>query len=110
MRHHHCRSAASQTPQFAFASRARWRSCVANASPSRPAARTSRLCIAISELSAAWRSATPAGRSADDAVLVHVQDVELAVAVGEVELDSGADSRVAVSHLGERELEAARKV
>src|SRR5205823_13452633 len=48
--------------------------------------------------------------SADDAVLVHVQDVELAVAVGEVELDPGSGLRLAVAHLRVGVLESVRKV
>ena len=39
-------------------------------------------------------------RSADNSVLVHVQNVELAVAVLEVKLDSGPRGGGAVAHLG----------
>jgi len=46
-------------------------------------------------------------RSADHAVLAHVQDGELPMAVLQVELDAGAHLRVAVAHVGERVVEPA---
>src|ERR1700722_19040559 len=51
--------------------------------------------------------ATPTMWSADQSVLVHVQHVELAVAVGQVELDSRPGGGVTASHLG---IEIARPV